>query len=531
MRQIFQYKRFDAVTMAALIVIWLLAYKSADVFNFFKTYSSLWFLPAGVTLSIALVVPIRFVIAPLLANLLLVIPFVCLLLGIEHTGYLDPIIHSFRLFAVYAGAGLLLRYVLKIALPINNLSDQLKMIIVSLGAAFIGGLSGVSMHVMVGNFPWSVAWEILLPWTIGDGIGALIVPSLLVPLLYRFFNPKVQHPFKILPTRYVIIFQTITILLTMYIAFDISTIIPNLDSLWYVIVLPPIIFAVRGGVTSAASAIAITALLTPPVATLLGYEGERISLQFILLIAGSVGLMIGGAITDRDNAFLVLKLHEEELENQVKDRTQKLEKPNEFQKHLIRSMGHDLQQPFFALNYIMSALTNGNKDDKLKEPIALATTITDTVFGVASKILDYAKREAGQTIADKKPFLLQTVFDQISASFTNEAEQKEAFLILHPTDIKLISDEHLLWEVIANLVQNSIRLSDANQKVDVIAQRNESGVVILVKDEILNRNDQSGESGFGLEIVRQISQLLDFEYSFEANCAKIHFKNNSSSAS
>lgn len=436
MRQIFQYKKFDAVIMAALIVIWLLAYKSADVFTFFKTYSSLWFLPAGVTLSIALVVPLRFVIAPLLANLLLVIPVICVLLGIEHTGYLDPIIHSFRLFAVYAGAGLLLRYVLKIVLPTHNLSDQLKIIAVSLSAAIIGGFSGVSMHAFSGNFPSSVAWEILLPWIIGDGIGALIIPPLLAPLLCKFFKQNTQLPFHVLSSMKLVMFQTITILLTMYLAFDVSTIIPNLDSLWYVIVLPPIVFAVRGGIPSAASAIAITALLTPPVATLLGYEGERISLQFIILIAGSVGLMIGGAITDRDNAFLIVKLHEAELENQVEKRTQELNDAYQFQKHLIRSIGHDLQQPVFALNNVVSSIKHAVTDPEIKQSLLQAETIGQTTMRFVTQTLDYARREAGQGQVEVSEFSVQNIFDQVQAMFANDAEERGVRLVIHPTKFR-----------------------------------------------------------------------------------------------
>lgn len=107
-----------------LIAIWWAAYKSTDVFGFFETVASLWFLPAGVTLAIILAVPTRFLLAPLVANLLLAVPFVCSVLGIEFTNYRDPIIHSFRLFAVYGGLGLILRYGIGVRLPIGSIGDS-----------------------------------------------------------------------------------------------------------------------------------------------------------------------------------------------------------------------------------------------------------------------------------------------------------------------------------------------------------------------------------------------------------------------
>ena len=105
-----------------LIGIWWAAYKSADIFGFFKTVASLWFLPAGVTLAIVLVVPARFLLAPLIANLLLAIPLTCTLLDIECTNSSDPILHGFRLYAIYGGLGLLLRYGINIVFPVGKLN-------------------------------------------------------------------------------------------------------------------------------------------------------------------------------------------------------------------------------------------------------------------------------------------------------------------------------------------------------------------------------------------------------------------------
>jgi hypothetical protein len=110
MRKHLKFNGREFAWFLGLVLLWLAAYKSADVFNFFETYSSLWFLPAGVTLAIALVAPPKLIFAPLVANLLLALPAVCNLLGIEFTTFRDPILHSFRLFVVYAGAGVLLRY-------------------------------------------------------------------------------------------------------------------------------------------------------------------------------------------------------------------------------------------------------------------------------------------------------------------------------------------------------------------------------------------------------------------------------------
>jgi hypothetical protein len=156
MKQILQYKKLDAVIMVGLIALWLIAFKSSALFSFFGTYSSLWFLPAGITLSIAIAVPLRFIIAPLIANWLLAVPIVSALLHVEYTSVADHLLHGTRLFFVYAGAGCLLRYLLKIKFPVSNLSDQLKVIVVTLFASLLGAASGVSLHVAMSSFDWDV---------------------------------------------------------------------------------------------------------------------------------------------------------------------------------------------------------------------------------------------------------------------------------------------------------------------------------------------------------------------------------------
>ena len=511
----------EVIQYLGLVAIWLAAYKSADVFNFFQTYSSLWFLPAGVNLGIALAAPLRFVTAPLLANLLLAVPVICGLMGIEFTTYLDPILHSFRLFLIYAGAGLVIRLLFKLVPPFATLQAQLTILTVTLFAAGVGAATGVSLHVAVGNFPWSVAREIILPWAIGDAIGALIIPPLLVPLLMWIFHTGSKRP----PTwnASLLVWQVMVVASAMIVAFWIPQMGPNLGSLWYVILLPPVYFAVRGGLSSAASAIAITALFIPPSATLLGFEGERISLQFLLLIACGFSLMIGAAITDRKQAYLALKASEESLEQQVVERTQELTEAYEFQRHLIRSIGHDLRQPIQALNMMLDGLVIQHRDMPTVEPLRQARVIGKTASGFITKVLDYAKRDAGKIHILTEDFAIQRVLDLVNQTFEQEAKQRGVGLHVQPTNLRMISDPHLLWEALSNLVQNSLRLSQKAQAVTVSVRETESRIIISIEDQIEASTTVNGTAGFGLQIVEQVARLLCADFTMEPKKAQLAF--------
>lgn len=518
-------KRFDLVIgdmlrFAAIVLLWLAAYVSAGVFDFFETYASLWFLPAGVTLAVALTAPRKLLLAPLVANLLLAIPAVCGVLGVEFTNYRDPILHAFRLYVIYTGAGLIARHLIEVSLPICDLKSQLQLIAIALVSALLGALSGVSLHATVGNFSWPVAWEILLPWAVGDAIGTLIPLPILVPFLMWFFGRGAQ---AVLPEWRVIVFQLVTILLAMFIAFWAPSQGTYLDSLFYLILLPPVIFAVRGGLPSAATAIVLTALLTPPAANWFGFEGERISLQVLLLLTAISTLMIGGAVSDREVAFNAIKQHEADLEEEVANQTKDLRDAFEFQQHLIRSIGHDLRQPMHTVNMMLDGLVIEHKDTPAGAPLEQARAIGQTASGFIDKVLSYAKREAGRIDIICEEFALQRVFDQVLQTFEPEANQRGVVLNVIPTNHQMTSDANLVWEAVSNLVQNAVRMSEDGLNVTVRAEIDETRIAVHVVDEIKCVEGPNGPAGFGLEIVRQIARMLDAKFTLKPNLASIEF--------
>ena len=82
----------------ALGALWLASFRMADALTFFKTYSSIWFLPTGVTMAIVMVAPGWLKLAPLVANLLVALPQVRALMGVSVVHDYEPILHGMRLF-------------------------------------------------------------------------------------------------------------------------------------------------------------------------------------------------------------------------------------------------------------------------------------------------------------------------------------------------------------------------------------------------------------------------------------------------
>ena len=300
---------------------------------------------------------------------------------------------------------------------------------------------------------------------------------------------------------------------------------PELSGLWYVILLPPVFFALRGGMPSAATSVFLTTMFAPPAAHFLEYGGEQFSLQLLLLISSVVGLTIGAAISDRKHAYDALKQSEHSLELQVAERTMQLEEANDFQKHLIRTLGHDLRHPMHSLNMILDGLSRELKGKPQAKHLAQAQSLGRSASEFITSVLDFARRDAGDVEVHMKETPLQNVFDLLSAIFVSTAETKGIQLKIEETNLMVLSDEILLNEALSNLIDNSIRLSVKGQEICLRAVQVQQFIQIEVIDQIKTGEDcHQKQMGFGLEIINQICVLLGAKFERKPNVATITLK-------
>ena len=152
-----------------------------------------------------------------------------------------------------------------------------------------------------------------------------------------------------------------------------------------------------------------------------------------------------------------------------------------------------------------------------------ARDISETASDFITRVLDYAKRDAGKVELMAEQIPIQRVFDQIQHTFGPHADAEGIKLDIQGTHLELTSDAHLLWEALSNLVQNAIRLSARGEVVKVQAMEADDALVITVADQVTTGTNVNGQAGFGLDIVKQISQLLDAQFELEPNRAELRF--------
>jgi signal transduction histidine kinase len=364
---------------------------------------------------------------------------------------------------------------------------------------------------------------------VGDAIGAIIVPPLLVPFLLAVFfsEPKTEPLDWHWPSSVNLFAQIVAIALAMATGFIAPNFYPDIPGLWYVILLPPVLFALQGGLPAAATSVFLTTMLAPPAAHYAGFGGEKLSLQFLLLISSLVGLTIGAAISDRKRAFAAVKLNEHNLEQQVKERTAELEEAHGFQKHLLRSLGHDLKQPVQSINLMLDSLAAEFNEGPKSQSLERAKSVGRSAADFVGKVLEFAKRDAGRVDVLLEQVRISQVLELLDATYEPMAAVKGVNLVVDPTDQVILTDEALLLEALSNLVDNSVRLSSKAQTVTVNVVQTDNQVRITVGDQIRGlRGEANEQTGFGLEIVSQICSMIGAEFDQSPNESTISLAKN-----
>ena len=485
------------VTVIILAAIWLASFRIADLFTVFRIYSSVWFLPSGVTMAMVMAAPGWLKLVPLLAHISLASPPMRQIFDIHITSDFDLLLHSIRIYLIYGGTGLFLTQVMRITLPFRTWGEVQWFIGAALVAASVASAAGICQSVLLGEIAPAGALPLAEPWFLGDALGAVMVPPMLVPAIMLAFGQPLGAWRWPSPRAFAI--QALTLSL----AALIGALGPMLEiNLWYLVLPSVIVFALRGGFEHAATAAFLTCVLTPPLAMIFTGAVEVANLPALLLTTAIAALLVGAATTER-------KQTAERLEAQVAERTEELEKAYELQRHLVRSLGHDLRQPVEAINLTVAAI--GDHSDIAMRNTALTRVrqLGAVTSDLLTRILAYARLDTGDIKAELAPLPLHQLLEQLRATYIPQAQKRGQRLVWPETDITVISDRELLFQILSNYLDNAIRLTPEGGTVELRIERRDTGIGIIIKDGFdPTAPHRSSRGGLGLRIVSQLSDLL-----------------------
>ncbi|MDO8998854.1 MAG: response regulator, partial [Bacteroidota bacterium] len=271
-------------------------------------------------------------------------------------------------------------------------------------------------------------------------------------------------------------------------------------------------------------------------------DKQNINLLFIILLAGSFGLLIYSILSFQKNARLNIasQMEKDALErkalNLETEKTIAVEFARQSQittvlkQQFLANMSHEIRTPMTAIIGFSKVVLKTDLTDKQKEYINAIKTSSDALLILVNDILDLAKVDAGKMTFEENEFEMEVDIRAMLHLFDLKFQEKNLKLVIdYDTKIPkvLIGDSVRLNQIILNLISNAIkftstgkitvgiRLTDSSEeKVTIEFVVSDTGIgfdenmIPTLFESFQQANSstarQYGGTGLGLAIVKQL---------------------------
>lgn len=209
----------------------------------------------------------------------------------------------------------------------------------------------------------------------------------------------------------------------------------------------------------------------------------------------------------------------------------------ESQKQITADIAHDLRTPMQRLRQRLDVLLNApDLTPENREVAEQAIEIADDLIEIFHAMLRIAQIEAGQRSVRFAVTPLAPIIARIEDAYGPVAEENDQTLVFdtEDQDAMVLGDQHLLTQMIANLVENALRHSPSGTRIEVTLARADDSVLLQVSDNgpgipaeerdkvfrrfyRLEKSRTTPGNGLGLSMVRAIAELHDATVSLSDN--------------
>ena len=186
------------------------------------------------------------------------------------------------------------------------------------------------------------------------------------------------------------------------------------------------------------------------------------------------------------NTELSLQKEREQKTNFIlKKAKEDQERLNVMKDYLFRIISHDLRSPVNTIHGLTELLISGqlSKDEER----VISETLKRSAESTTHLLDNLLKWSVFQINNSTKPIIARVNMKELVGDIFNQlavkANQKKILLIdKMPNNMFIDADANMLEIVLRNLISNSIKFSYVGQPIDVSAEKNETHLIIQVKD-------------------------------------------------
>lgn len=215
----------------------------------------------------------------------------------------------------------------------------------------------------------------------------------------------------------------------------------------------------------------------------------------------------------RNNAMKELSEMNKNLEEKVRNRTQRIEKLLKQKDQFINQLGHDLKNPLGPLINLIPLVKKHTTNKKDKDILKVVQRNVEYMRNLVEKTLELARLNSSNTKLHLEKINLHSLFTEIIEK-NHYLFEKNSIAVEQqiPSEITFIGDELRLEELFTNLLNNAVKYSPDGGTVRITAKENNDHIIISIKDQGIGMTKNQLTQVFD-EFYKADSSRHDFESS------------------
>lgn len=207
-------------------------------------------------------------------------------------------------------------------------------------------------------------------------------------------------------------------------------------------------------------------------------------------------------------------------------------------KDFISNVSHELKTPIASIQGFTKLLIDENTsiEDK-KEYAAIILEETARLSNLSSNMVKLSKFENQEIITNKKKYRLDEQLRKAIIMLEEKMNKKNIAITLKSEAVSIFEDEDLIMEIWINLLNNAVKYTNENGKIEIKVKEESECINVEIKDNGIGipkekqerifekfyqaeRSHSSEGSGLGLPIVKRIVELVDGKITFKSEQGK-----------
>ncbi|MCS7075751.1 MAG: tetratricopeptide repeat protein [Bacteroidia bacterium] len=260
---------------------------------------------------------------------------------------------------------------------------------------------------------------------------------------------------------------------------------------------------------------------------------QGITIAFVVLaltLASALAILLVYVNSARNHYLKKL----EERNQIISNINAELQKNNQIKSKLFSIISHDLRSPLATTKGLLMLLKEEpNLSDQFKIYINQITKNLDNTFILLDNLLKWSAAQMQNVKPKPSHFSIQNLIHEIVELYTPTAQEKKIELTADITnDYTVYADRDMLHLVLRNLVNNAIKFTPENGKIQVSVTKQDKSVLISIKDtgigipekhiqkifEGLTTRGTASEkgTGLGLQLCKEFIQLNQGELTVQS---------------